>query len=146
MSYVLEAFIGREAIVATAAAIVRRHRVSRLDRNLHMVELGDHDPDEPLYSDQFYNLTVDLASAAATASHLGDIAYIEAEFFGGEGSQSCIIWRGGEVVFGPLRADDEDPPVPPLSDWPINRALRYFGIRAGDGQDEFDTVGLSRFR
>lgn len=146
MSYVLNALIGREVVVATASALVGRHRVSRLANNLHIVELDDEDVEQPLYLEHFYGLTNDLAVAAATASHVGDIAYIEAEFSGGQGSQACIVWREGDVVLGPLHADHEYPPVPPLRDWPINRALRYFGVNAADGKDEFDTVGLARFR
>ena len=146
MSYVFSAFIGNEVTVEAAAALVRQHRVSRLGRSLHMVELNRHVIDDGRYSRQFYFLTPRLASAAAVASVLGDIGYIEAEFFGGDGSQACVVWRDGDVVFGPLRADDEEPPVPPLHDWPINQALRFFGVQASLEMDEFRTVGLERFR
>jgi hypothetical protein len=80
------------------------------------------------------------------ASAIGQIGYIEAAFFGGEGLQGSIVWRDGGVVFGPLQADDDEPPVPPLSDWPINQALRFFGVTAATDMDEFRTVDLGRFR
>ncbi|HEX7105935.1 MAG TPA: hypothetical protein VF218_08225 [Acidothermaceae bacterium] len=150
MSYTLAAFIGKEPIVEAAAAMTGQHRVSRLAYSLHMLELSSSPMSEGRFSEQFYFLTPQLASVAAIISTMGDIGYIEAEFFGGEGSQACMVWREGDVVFGPFREDDEDPPVAPLRDWPINRALRFFGIRVDahldEHMDEFRTVDLGRFR
>ena len=149
MSYTLAAFIGNEATVEAAGALTGNHRVSRLAYDLHMLELKSDPMRRERFSDEFYFLTPRLASAAAIASTIGDIAYLEAEFFGGEGAQACIVWRDGEVAFGPFREDDEDPPVAPLRDWPINRALRLFGVRADtdldEYMDEFRAVNLGRF-
>jgi hypothetical protein len=150
MSYNLAAFIGNEATVETAAALTGHHRVSRLAHNLHMLELNSDPMSKERFSDDFYFLTPRLASAAAISSSIGDIGYIEAEFWGGEGVQACVVWRDGAIAFGPFREDDEDPPVAPLRDWPINRALRLFGVRADtdadEHMDEFRTVDLGRFR
>jgi len=146
MSFLLAAFIGKEPAVAAAASLAGCHRVSRLGHDLHLVELRADGMRKVQYSELFHQLTPYLAVAASTASAIGDVGYIEANFFGGDGNQSCIVWRGGEVVFGPLRVDDEEPPTPRLRDWPINRALRFFGVEAQPGHDEFDTVNLGRFR
>jgi hypothetical protein len=146
MSFLLAAFIGNEPAVAAAASLAGCHRVARLGHDLHLVELTADGMSEPQYSELFHHLTPPLAAAASTASAIGDVGYIEANFFGGDGNQSCIVWRDGEVVLGALRVDDEEPPTPRLRDWPINRALRFFGVKAQSGHDEFDTVNLGRFR
>lgn len=146
MSFLLAAFIGNEPAVAAAASLADCHRVSRLGRDLHLVELTADGMRKPQYSELFDHLTPDLAAAASTASVVGGVGYIEANFFGGDGDQACAIWRDGNVVFGPLRVDDEEPPTPRLRDWPINQALRFFGVKAQPGRDEFDTVNLGRFR
>ena len=146
MSFLLAAFIGNELAISAAASLAGRHRVSRLGHNLHLVELRADGTRKPQYSDLFHHLTPNLAAAATTASAVGDIGYIEANFFGGDGNQACIVWRDSNVVFGPLRVDDEEPPTPRLRDWPINRALQFFGVTAQPGRDEFDTVNLGRFR
>ncbi|MER6666309.1 hypothetical protein ABT256_17340 [Amycolatopsis japonica] len=49
-------------------------------------------------------------------SEHGAVAYVEAEYFGGAGTQFAQVWEGGETILGPL----------------------YF--------DEFDAVGLGRHR
>ncbi len=101
---------------------------------------------KPQFSERFQHLTPNLAAAASTASAIGDVGYVEANFFGADGNQACVVWRDGGVVFGPFHADDDEPPTPPLHDWPINQALRFFGVKAQPGHDEFDTVNLGRFR
>jgi hypothetical protein len=146
VSFLLAAFIGNEPAMSAAASMVGCHRVTRLGYNLHLVELSADGMRKPLYSDLFHQLTPELAAAAMTASVIGDVGYIEANFFGGDGNQACIVWRDGNVVFGPLRADDDEPPTPRLRDWPINQALRFFSVVAQPDRDEFDTVNLGRFR
>jgi hypothetical protein len=146
VSYVLAAFIGREPTIAAASALAGEHRVSRLGHDLHLVELDSEPVRKPLFSDRFHFLTPRLAATAIAASAIGDIGFIEAGFFGGDGLQGSIIWRDGEVVFGPLTANDDEPPIPPLAEWPINQALRFFGVEAKPEMDEFRTVNLGRFR
>lgn len=146
MSFLLAAFVGSEATVAAAGALAGEHRISRLGHNLHIVELDSVPMRRPLSSPEFHFLTPQLAAAGMAASAIGDVGYLEAAFFGGDGCQASIVWRDGGVVFGPLKADDDEPPVPPLSEWPINQALRFFGVRATPHVDEFRTVDLGRFR
>ncbi len=63
------------------------------------------------------------------------IAYLEAEYMGGEGSQGAIVWRDGAIVMSPLRDGNA-----------INQALREIGVDAVLGQNEFEAVGLGRHR
>jgi len=73
----------------------------------------------------------------------GGFAYIETDYFGGVGSQAAAIFSGR--LPATLLAD-EDAKAPPRPESPINSALRSLGVRAAPGQDEFDTVGIGRFR
>ena len=63
------------------------------------------------------------------------VAYVEADYWGGEGGQMAIIWEEGkrvkELSFGHDR---------------INEVLRDFGAKPENGIDEFETVGLRRER
>lgn len=62
-------------------------------------------------------------------------ALIETDYFGGLGSKSAAVYRGATEVMQPQ-----------VGDRPINKALRLLGVKAGEGRDEFDTVGLGKYR
>jgi hypothetical protein len=78
------------------------------------------------------------------------VIYIEAEFFGGVGSQAAVGWEGGVLGFGPRRTQTptEDRAgyavVDDLADLAINAALRWIGVTRTRMRDEFDTVGVGR--
>ena len=63
------------------------------------------------------------------------LAYVEAEYFGGQGGQSAIIWKNGKRDSEFIRDSQS-----------INKVLKSFGVIAEANKDEFDTVGLSRHR
>jgi hypothetical protein len=81
----------------------------------------------------------------AAWSVAGPVAYAEAEYFGGIGSQFAAVWRGGTLVLGPLVLT-EDEPVPAPGWTPISQALRHLGVPADGHYDEFDAIGLGRHR
>lgn len=87
--------------------------------------------------------TTDL-EFARTCSRGTALAYLETDYEGGHGRQSAILWREGEIVIGPATLVDFPRRPPAL--WPINAALRGLGVRATEPWDEFDTVGLGRWR
>lgn len=92
------------------------------------IELAD---EELAYYD-FQCLSKDAEKLAVSASAKGAIAYLETEYFGGDGAQTAIVWDEGKVVYGPCVR----------SEGTINAALRILGVEAKRGQDEFLTVGL----
>ena len=61
--------------------------------------------------------------------------YVEAEFFGGTGTQAHVTWD---------REGHASKPVVDAS--AINAALRFLGVQIGDHHDEFDALGLGRHR
>ncbi|WP_215547611.1 hypothetical protein [Amycolatopsis sp. CA-230715] len=99
------------------------------------------------YEEIFDGLTSTVAELAAGASRAGPVAYCEAEFFGGDGGQASIVWRGGAVEFGPVHvAVDDDGGCPPVGEWAINLALARLGGITWTDPDHFQVVGLNGHR
>ena len=63
--------------------------------------------------------------------HNFPVAFIETEYFGGFGEQRARVKEGREVL---------------LAKGQINDALRLLGVVATPDKDEFDVVGLGRWR
>lgn len=149
MAYVLEAVIGpadliRREVEGRPAAVV-----VPLPQGLALVPM----------TDAFFDAVTDGASTAplgfwklpggfdrvlATWSAAGPVAYVEADFFGGAGSQRAAVWSGGDLVLGPLGLDEVDPV--PDAGTPISRALRRLGVDRHGHDDEFEAVDLHRHR
>ena len=97
---------------------------------------------------RFFKLTPKIKQWLELVSTAGLVSYIEAEYFGGTGGQAGVVWERGKVAHGPE-----------FSDYAINKVLRYFGVNSYLNailrrcfiykhyfRDEFDIVGLGRFR
>ena len=106
--------------------------------------------DEPDPFADFAHLPAALAQAIMEATRSGPLAYVETDYWGGIGRQSAIVWNKGRLVLGPLGSETAGPmnayPAPPLSEGAVNQALRYLGVWRQNGQDEFDMLGLGRYR
>jgi len=88
-------------------------------------------------------IAVGVAELASKLSHDMPVLYAATYIYGGTGGQDAVVWVNGEVVLN--IGDDEDN----MSRWPnspISRALRHIGVAAADGKDEFDAIGLGRYR
>jgi hypothetical protein len=78
--------------------------------------------------------------------------YIAGETFGGPGIQEAIGWQDGRLLYGPSGTCDIERDLEPgyhlipRRDSAINVGLRVLGVRAGQGQDEYQAVGLARHR
>lgn len=73
-----------------------------------------------------------LAEAWGTeASRITTVAFVSAGYFGGAGGQEAAVWTNGAVVQRNIEIDE---------------ALRLLGVQKEAGRDEFDTVGLGRYR
>lgn len=67
------------------------------------------------------------------------IVYLTTDYFGGHGNQSAKVFINNKKVFN---QNDE-------FDWklkPINSALKMIGVNRIESMDEFDTIGLGKFR
>jgi hypothetical protein len=94
--------------------------------------------------DGFWKIPAGFGSTLAACSANGPVAYVEAEFFGGTGTQSAQVWDAGNVVLGPLHLAEGEPS--PADGSPISQALQRLGAAKGNHVDEFDAVGLGRHR
>jgi len=63
------------------------------------------------------------------------VAYVETEFFAGDGTQACVTWDATPRASQPL-----------VDAGAINAALRFLGVNVGDHHDEFDALGLGRHK
>jgi hypothetical protein len=78
-------------------------------------------------------------------SRSGRIAYLEAEFWAGDGTQAAALWEDGRQTWGPEHA--WIPAEPPRRDWPINAVLARLGAVVGqDAVDLFEAVGFGEER
>ncbi len=148
MSYQLQ------AVIAPAGTL--RRAVDR-DADMHVIDLAlgmammpmthalfDRVTDIEAEALGFAMLPGGFGETLAVWSVDGPVAYVEADFFGGIGSQTAAVWSGGVLVFGPLHHPVGD--SFPADGSPISQALRRMGVERGTARDEFTAVGLDRHR
>ena len=78
----------------------------------------------------------ELTNVLSKLSALCPLLYFETEYFGGIGHQIAIIFKNGMITFGPAKNEIG----------PINEGLRLLGARRKASADEFDSIGLGRYR
>ncbi|OLF07431.1 hypothetical protein BLA60_28005 [Actinophytocola xinjiangensis] len=149
MGYCLQAVIASEPVLRDLADTIEEARIGPLGQHLWLLPMTDAFFDAVTVAgapklDGFWKAPAGFGSALAACSAKGPAAYVEAEFFGGNGTQIAQIWNDGNVVLGPLHLA-EDEPFPAIGS-PISQALRQLGVAKGEHFDEFDAVGLGRHR
>jgi hypothetical protein len=104
-------------------------------------------PAKPI-GNAFRLLSSGVESLARKVSHAGPTAYLEAEMFGGTGTQAMVGWRDGEIWLGPVTTEFGWPPSDPASSphWAFNYALRELGVDRDEAFDEFDALNLGKHR
>jgi hypothetical protein len=85
---------------------------------------------------EFWKLSPSGALWIAQLSAAGRVAYVETEYFGGDGDQAAAVWENARTILGPRQGDIG----------PINDALRLLGVSRTHTQDEFAVAGLDRYR
>ncbi|GAB3701234.1 hypothetical protein [Nocardiopsis oceani] len=150
MGYRLDAVVAEAPLLRCAIRGLARARPVALHQDLGLLpvtcDLVDQDDDIVVDDPPGFLLLTDwLVERIAACSARGPLAYLEADFFGGVGSQQAVVWERGEIVLGPLHL-----PVgasAPASGSPLSQALRYLGVATGPGDhDEFDASGLGTHR
>ncbi|MEV4611661.1 hypothetical protein AB0K43_03530 [Kitasatospora sp. NPDC049258] len=149
MSYELNALAATAELLHVVAAEVPVARVVRLEQGLALIPMTErlHTAlHQPAGAGQagFSYFPGGLGRRLEAWSQSAPIAYLEAAYFGGEGSQSAAVWIDGRIALGPLQLGEDGPN--PAEGTPISRALRRLGAQGGPGLDEFETVGLGRRR
>jgi hypothetical protein len=67
------------------------------------------------------------------------VGVISTDYFGGSGHQEAKLFINNKKEYDKSSEFD-------WSESPINSVLKMIGVVKKDGQDEFDTIGLSNFR
>lgn len=154
MGHCLQAFLGSEALLGDIVQIQSTAIIIPLLQGLAMIpvtealydslttteERGSFDP-------RFVFLSQKLNHFGQTHSHPGPLAYIETDYFGGQGSQGAIVWSKGKILFGPaVTGNRGDVQVDQLPAGAINCALKMLGVEKGNRIDEFEALGLGKYR
>ncbi|MEV7628370.1 hypothetical protein [Actinoplanes sp. NPDC089786] len=150
MSYVLEAVVGREPALRSLAAGHSPAVVVPLAFDLALIPITREVAASlaeayagglPSRRPDLDRLPDAVKAELARRSADGPIGYLEAEFFGGTGTQWAALWSGGSMVIGPLSvAEDERFPA---DGSPISRVLAALGVERGGHYDEFDAPTCS---
>jgi hypothetical protein len=91
----------------------------------------------------FWKLPGGLDRLLCSCSALGPVAYVEADYFGGTGTQSAAVWDGGVLTLGPVIIGEAEPPA---AGTPISQALARLGVARAGHRDEFEAAGLGQER
>lgn len=150
MGHEVEGFIStRHALQSATSGITNAHIVD-LSNELALLlntddffdELVQCAPDENP-NNIFWKFHAKLEKLAVLISATSPVVYFETDYFGGPGVQAAAAWKDGKILFRPTKSDS----ISVSRDEPINSALRAIGVVHDPKQlDEFDTVGLGRFR
>lgn len=138
MAYTLQAIIGPSRLLNSVD--LRLASIVQLSRETSLIPFTSafrerHGLDFLPLTDAGDSLPEGLLSICSAVSRGGSVAHVEAEYFGGAGSQGSIVCEDGHVKAGPFRGERA-----------INEALRLLGVVAVPGMDEFDTLNLGRHR
>lgn len=148
MGYDLQAVVGGE-VLRVGSRQLPAARLASIGQGLSLMPMTDEFFDSIAFGGEegalgFWRLPEGFAKTLADWSTAGPVAYVEAEYFGGVGEQTAVVWEAGAIALGPLH-EPEGRPSPPAGS-AISQALRRLGVVAGVGEDEFKAVGLGRHR
>ena len=104
-------------------------------RALSGASLSVPDLEDPTDRELLSQAVAPLVASLTSLRLTGGVAGLFTQYFGGSGDQASFAVRDGVVVVEPV--------VGPGS---INAALQAIGVAADGEQDEFDTIGLHRWR
>lgn len=139
MGYTIQALIAKSETFS--GALPEKLQVVRLQGGIDMIPLGTEVRKFygislcPLTDEGKKEIPTRLLGLCKRLSESATIAYIEAEFFGGEGMQAHALFSQSNAM-GPAV----------ISAHAINEALCSLGVARGASRDEFEAVGLGRFR
>lgn len=108
MGYRLEAVIGQAAVLSAAIGEQPTMAVVPLRQGLRLVPMTDEAFDAvndgtPPGLPGFWKLPGGFARMLCTWSAQGPAAYVEADIFGGVGTQAAAVWDGGRLALGPAQ-------------------------------------------
>lgn len=152
MGHQISAIVGRREVLAQVARALGVPGVVGLPQGFALVPLPEHPSHlcgEPEAGDEivgrFRDLSEELKEKLSGLSDSRAIAYVETEYWGGDGTQGAMVWKEGVVVARHPHRNESNTSAPESA--PINRCLRAIGvIKAEKSFDEFDSIGLGACR
>ena len=144
MGHQIQAVIGKREAIQVFADCWVQARVVDLPQDCALVYLTDalFDDITELFDELDRELPSPLAlftsairRALEEAARPGPLAYVETDYAGGYGTQAGILLERGQVTLGPLEGAGT-----------INRLLETIGVWHRPGEDEFNALGLGRYR
>jgi len=141
MSYYLNAFIGRQKSLQLLTNNFRTAKQIDGGNEIFIIPMTEDLYDEInnfMVSDDIGSVTYMTKNVEAEILKIIEnecVGYVEAEYFGGQGGQSGLLWDKGERT--------------KLFDFGqgcINSILKHLGVVAKRGLDEFDSIGLNKYR
>ncbi|MDH6578370.1 hypothetical protein [Kitasatospora sp. MAP5-34] len=149
MSYELRALIAAVDLLKVVAAEVPVAQVAQLEQGLALIPMTERLFDALHYDGGgvepgFAFFPGGFGRRLGAWSQAGPIAYVEADYSGGHGTQHAAVWIDGKIDLGPLGCGPGHPSVRGSS--PISQALHRLGAQKPPRGDEFEAVGLMRHR
>lgn len=147
--YCLQAVIATESVLRKLAGSTTEASIVPLGQHLWLLPMTDALFDAGTAAgapelDGFWEAPTGFDRLLTACSEAGPVAYVEADYFGGAGTQSAQVWDAGKIVLGPLHLAEGEPL--PTTGTPISQALRRLGAAKGNHVDEFSAVELGRHR
>jgi hypothetical protein len=101
--YCLEAVVACEEALRRIAGSRPEAHIVPLDTRLALLLMTDEFFDAITVAggaalDGFWKAPLGVGDLLTTASQYGPVAYVEADFFGGTGTQCAQVWDGGSVL------------------------------------------------
>jgi hypothetical protein len=158
MGHVLHAIIGPKAAIMEFASRWLASRFVELEQGFALVpftatlhdDILDLDLKKPDPFPGFERLSAAVESVLREISCIGPLGYIETDYFGGQGTQRAIAWKGGKVLLGPFQSetfwDETGKKTKPPGERAVNRVLTALGIWTRGTADPFEMIGLDKFR
>jgi hypothetical protein len=84
---------------------------------------------------RLHEVLLPLIATIRSLSLGGPVALAFTQYSGGGGSQAAAVIDEAHLVYGPYAFEGA-----------INDALAWLGVEAGEGEDEFEALGLDRWR
>ncbi len=157
MVHSLQAVITKKEAVDEIKKRLSNISFVELPQNLVLIPVTDflHDELDEHYSSksgavfmEFDHLSGPIVSFLEEYSKKIPLAYIETDYFGGAGRQSAALWSDSKLNEGPFQSitfKKEELTIA-SDDKAINRVLKKMGVSNSISKDEFEAVGLERYR
>jgi hypothetical protein len=139
MAYTLQALIAKAGTLKRGA--IEQAHVVTLKAGFEMIPftsafLSVHKlPFLPLVDEGQSQLPESIAEICVALTTSGESAYVEAEFFGGDGTQAGVVFRNGQIEVGPIVEEEA-----------INLVIAELGDTNHFAMDAFEELGLGGHR